>query len=133
LPADSDVPARFRELNDGRGAELVIVCAGAEGAFRQAMAAVGRGGTILVFAPTMEGVSLPLSINSLFWRRDVTMTTTYAGGPADCVTALDLISHGRLRLEEMITHRFGLADTVLGSRLVAEANDSIKIIIHPQE
>ncbi len=133
LPANSDVPGHFRELNEGRGADLVIVCAGAEGAFRQAMAAVGRGGTMLVFAPTMEGVSLPLSINALFWRRDVTMTTTYAGGPGDCVTALDLIAHGRLNLEEMITHRFGLADTVLGSRLVAEGNDSIKVIIHPQE
>lgn len=132
LAANSDVPARFRELNEGRGADLVIVCAGAEAAFRQAMEAVGRGGTILVFAPTMDGVTLPVSINTLFWRRDVTITTTYAGGPADCVTALDLISHGRLQLEEMITHRFGLADTVLGSRLVAEANDSIKVVIMPQ-
>jgi L-iditol 2-dehydrogenase len=32
----------------------------------------------------------------------------------------------------MITHRLGLAETGLGFRLVAEAQDSIKVIIEPQ-
>ncbi len=50
-----------------------------------------------------------------------------------CVAALELISHGRVRVEEMITHRFGLADTVEGSKLVAAGGDSLKVIIHPQK
>lgn len=131
--ATEDVATLFRQANDSRGADLVIVCAGAEQAFKQGMAAVGRGGTILFFAPTMEGVKLSVSVNELFWRRDVTITTTYAGGPADCREALKLITNGRLRVEDMITHRFGLADTVEGSKLVAEGGDSLKIIIRPQE
>jgi len=131
--ASDDVAAFFKENNHGRGADVVIVCASAEAAFRQAMEAVGRGGVILVFAPTMAGVTLPLSVNDIFWRRDVTITTTYAGGPRDCLAALELISHGRLRLKEMITHRFGLADTVKGSQLVAAGGDSIKVIIEPQK
>ncbi len=133
IRGDEDVPARFRELNNGRGADFVIVSATATGAFHQALAGVERGGTILFFAPTMDGVTLPLSVNQLFWRRDVTMTTTYAASPADCRTALTLIEHKRLRLEEMITHRFGLAEAGEGFRLVAEAKNSIKIIIRPQE
>ena len=131
--ATEDVPGLFRKMNGGRGADIVIVCASAAGAFKQAMAAVARGGIILVFAPTMADVTLPLSVNDLFWRRDVTMTTTYAGGPRDCQAALELINRGRLRVEEMITHRFGLADTVGGSKLVAAGLDSIKVIIKPQE
>lgn len=131
--ADEDVPNLFRQNNQNRGADLVIVCAGAEPAFRQAFEAVGRGGTILVFAPTRDGVTLSLSVNELFWRRDVTVTTTYAGSPRDCLAAIDLISHDRVRVEEMITHRFGLADTVKGSKLVADGKDSIKVIVHPQE
>jgi len=130
--ATDDVPTLFREHNHGRGADVVIVCASAEAAFKQAMSAVGRGGVILLFAPTMDGVTLPLSVNDLFWRRDVSITTTYAGGPRDCQAALELISRGRLRVEEMITHRFGLADTVQGSKLVAAGGDSIKVIIQPQ-
>jgi threonine dehydrogenase-like Zn-dependent dehydrogenase len=33
----------------------------------------------------------------------------------------------------MVTHRFGLADTVEGFRLVAEGSSSLKVIIKPQE
>ncbi len=131
--AHEDVPDQFRRCNNNRGADLVIVCASAESAFQQAFDTVARGGTILVFAPTMDGKVLPLSVNDVFWRRDVTITTTYAGGPKDCLAALELISHRRVRVEEMITHRFGLSDTVKGSQLVAEAQDSLKVIIRPQE
>ena len=131
--ADQDVAARFKADNHGRGADLVIVCASAKAAFQQALAAVARGGTILFFAPTAAGETLPLAVNDLFWRRDLTITTTYAGAPADCVAALELIANGRVRVEEMITHRFALADTVCGSTLVAEGRESIKVIIKPQE
>lgn len=131
--ADLDVPGLFKHDNQGRGADVVIVCASAKAAFQQALSAVGRGGVIVFFAPAITGEELSLPVNELFWRRDLTITTTYAGSPADCAAALELIANGRVRVEEMITHRFGLADTVLGSALVAEGRESIKVIIRPQE
>jgi L-iditol 2-dehydrogenase len=33
----------------------------------------------------------------------------------------------------MITHRFPLKDTLSGFRLVAEAKESIKVVIEPQK
>lgn len=131
--ADEDVPKVFRELNGGIGADLVILTTGATSAIEQAMKSVERGGTILFFAPTMDGVTVPLSINELFWRRDVTLMTTYAGAPVDCVRALELIRARRVQVEEMITHRFGLADTAKGFKLVEQGSESIKVIIRPQE
>lgn len=131
--ADQDVPTLFKRDNHGRGADVVIVCASAKAAFQQALSAVGPGGVILFFAPTMAGEELLVSVNDLFWRKDLTITTTYAGSPADCATALELIANNRVRVEEMITHRFGLAETVAGSILVAEGKESIKVIIRPQE
>lgn len=131
--ADLDVAAEFRRDNHGRGADVVIVCASAKAACQQALAAVARGGTILFFAPPAAGESLPLPLNDLFWRQDLTITTSYAGSPADCAAALQLIANGRVRVEEMITHRFGLANTVEGSILVAAGQDSIKVIVRPQE
>jgi L-iditol 2-dehydrogenase len=112
---------------------VIIVCAGATGAIDQALKTVERGSTILLFAPTMEGVTMPLSVNDLFWRRDVTVTTAYGGSPADCVHALELICARRIPVADMITHHFGLADIVKGFRLVEQADTSIKIIIRPQE
>jgi L-iditol 2-dehydrogenase len=131
--ADQDVPTLFKERNEGRGADLVIVCTSAKPAFEQAFAAVAKGGTILFFAPTLAGVTLPISINEIFWRRDVTFATTYAGSPADCVTALELIAHSRVPVAAMISHRLGLAEAGLGFKLTAGAEESLKVIIRPQE
>jgi L-iditol 2-dehydrogenase len=133
LPAASDVPQKFREFNNGQGADVVIVCAAVETACRQAFKAVGRGGVILLFAPTPADTEIPLSINDVFWRRDVTVTTTYAASPDDCLEALELIRSGRVKVDDMITHRFGLVDTGEGFRLVAEGGNSLKVIIKPQE
>ncbi len=132
ISGDEFSPDRLRELNDGRLADIVIVCTGAVPAVNQALASVERGGTVLFFAPTAPGVTIPVSINDLFWRTEITLTTSYAGSPADYAAALELIHARRLPVGEMITHRLGLAETGLGFKLVAEARDSLKVIIEPQ-
>ena len=91
-----------------------------------------RGGTVLFFAPTDSGVTIPLSVNDLFWRNDITLTTSYAGSPADYAAALELIHTRRVRVDEMITHRLSLEEASLGFQLVADARNSIKVIIEPQ-
>jgi len=99
----------------------------------QALNSVERGGTVLFFAPTGPGVTFPISLNDLFWRNDITLTTSYAGSPADYAIALELIRSGNLRVREMITHRLGLADTGLGFHMVThpQEHSSIKVIIEP--
>ena len=131
--AMEDVPARLREANNGRLADLVIVCTGALPALQQALESVERGGTVLFFAPTAPGVSLPVPINDVFFRNDVTLTTTYAGAPADLATAMDMIASGRVQVGEMISHRLGLAEAGLGFKLTSDARDSLKVIIQPQK
>jgi L-iditol 2-dehydrogenase len=133
LRADAAVADEFRKHNNGRGADVVIVCATAESAFNQAFEAVGRAGVILLFAPTPANTVIPLSINKIFWRRDVTVTTSYAASPSDCAQALETIQSERVRVEDMITHRLGLAETGKGFQLVAEGAGSLKVIIKPQE
>ena len=133
IRADEDVPSRLMEANNGRLADLVILCTGARSAIEQALSSVHRAGTIVFFAPTGPGDTFPLSINNVFWRNDVTLTTSYAGSPSDHAAALELIRAGNLRVGEMITHRLGLAQTGLGFEMVAhpEAHQSIKVVIEP--
>jgi L-iditol 2-dehydrogenase len=133
IHAKEDLPARLREVNDGNLADLVIVCAGATVAANQALQSVERGGTVLLFAPTDPGVSIPISLNDVFWRTDVTLTTSYGASPYDYQTALDIIRAGTIPVRQMITHRLPLAEAGPGFHLVAEAGDSIKIIIEPQK
>ena len=132
IHAQEDVPSRLRQVNDGRLADLVIVCTGAASAQAQALESVERGGTVLFFAPTGPDVTVPIPVNDLFFRNDITLTTSYAGSPADYAVALELIRAGRVPVRDMITHRLSLAEADLGFQLVAQAQDSIKVIIEPQ-
>jgi len=130
--AEEDLPTRLRQVNQGRLADLVILCTGATSAIAQALQSVDRGGTILFFAPTDPGVTILLSVNDLFWRNDITLTTSYAGSPADYAAALELIHGRRVGVDEMITHRLSLGEAGVGFQLVADAQNSIKVIIEPQ-
>jgi L-iditol 2-dehydrogenase len=130
IHAQENVPVRLYEVNDGKLADLVIICTGALPAFTQALQCVDRGGTVLFFAPTDPGVELPVPVND-FWRNGITLLPSYGASPLDCTQAIELIRSGRVPVRKMITHRLSLAETALGFKLVAEASESIKVIIEP--
>lgn len=126
-----DVAERFRHLNRGRGADLIVVATGAKSANVQALQTVERGGVVLFFAATDEGITIPLSINDVFWRSEVSLISSYAATPAEHLEALELISTQKVAVKDLITHRLGLDRIGEGFRLVAEAAESLKVIIFP--
>ncbi|HEV2438428.1 MAG TPA: alcohol dehydrogenase catalytic domain-containing protein [bacterium] len=125
-----DLAAQARDANEGRLADLVIVCTGAGTAIAQALRCAEPGGTVMLFAPSGPEFAFPaLPFNETFFRTDLTVTTSYGAAPADYAEALDLIARGQVRVDDMITHRLGLSDAAEGFRLVAAADDSIKVIL----
>ena len=119
-----------RQANNNRLVDLAIVCTGALSAFKQALASVDRGGTVLCFATTEPGVDIPVPMNE-FWRNEIKLMPSYGNAPLDAIIAIELIRARRLPLEKMITHRLPMNQIGLGFQLVAEAKDSIKVIIEP--
>ncbi len=130
LDGREDVPARVREANDGRLADLVITCTGAPKAIAQGLASVDRGGRVLFFAPTEPAARVDFPFNAL-WREEITMASSYGGAPQDIRAALDLLRRRKVRVEDLITHRLPLEQASEGFRLVARAQDSIKVILTP--
>jgi L-iditol 2-dehydrogenase len=126
-------PDVLRKLNQGRLADLVIVSTAAVSAITAAFQSVERGGTILFFAPVDKEAQVSLPFNNLFWRTEITLTSSYAGSPKDYKEALDLIASGKIKVRDLITHSLSLAEIGLGFKLVEEAQDSIKVIIYPQK
>ncbi len=131
LKGTDDVPRLVREGNGGRPADFVIVCVGAPQVIEQALKTVDRGGSILLFAPPKPGVQVQVPLGDL-WKDEITITTTYAGSPRDIREAIELLRTSKVVVSDMITHRFGLAETGKGFELVARAENSIKVIIEPQ-
>ena len=130
IHGSEDVPARLRDLNDGRLADLVIVCTGAMPGIQQAIKSVDRGGTLLFFAPTAAGVNVPIPLFD-FWRDEIALVTSYAGSGEDLAESLALIRDHHIDVANMVTHRLPLADTGLGFRLAASGQEAIKVIIDP--
>ncbi|MBU2565853.1 MAG: zinc-dependent dehydrogenase [Candidatus Thermoplasmatota archaeon] len=131
INAKENVPDRVKELNKGRGTDLVIVCASATSAIKQAFESVDRGGVILFFAPTKPGVDIPLPLWEL-WHDGITLTTSYAGSQKDIMDAIEMLRSKRINVKDMITHRLNLEETAKGFQLVSKAENSIKVIIKPE-
>lgn len=133
IAPSEDLKACLRQMNNGRLADLIVVCTGAEQAQNQALECVERGGTVLFFAPTDPEVKVPVSVNDLFFRNDITLTTSYGSNPEDSWRALELIRSLSINVKGMITHRLSLEETAQGFQMVARAQDSMKVIIEPQK
>jgi L-iditol 2-dehydrogenase len=131
--ASEDIVEKLNDANNGMLADRVIICASAESAILQALKSIERGGTVLLFATPEPGVSIPLSFNEFFWRREITLTSTYAGSPADHTIALKLIRSKVIQVKDMITHRLRLDEIGLGFQLVANPENSMKVIIEPHK
>lgn len=130
LDAKQDLPTQVKELNDGLGADKVIVCTGAEKAALTALDCVDRGGTILFFAVPDPTIKIPIPITD-FWRNETTIKTSYGAAPQDLEESLRILSEKQINVLDMITHKFDIRDAAEGFRLVAEAGKSLKVIIEP--
>jgi L-iditol 2-dehydrogenase len=130
INAKDDVPEQVKKHNDGKLADLVIICTGAVSAVKQALKSVESGGTILFFAPTEPGIDVPFPLFEL-WNKQITMVSTYAGSPEDINTAIDLIKSKKVNVVDMISHILPLSEAVKGFQLVAKAKESMKVILKP--
>jgi len=128
IEAGDRLPDLLREANDGKLADLVILCTGVPSAIDQGLACLENGATFIVFAVPAPGHDHPMPLNEL-WRREVTLRTAYGAAPNDLATALDLIAAGRVQVEDLITHRLTLDRIAEGFKLVADASESVKVVV----
>jgi len=130
--AKENIPEQVKKYNNRKLADLVILCVGVPSAAKQTLESVVTGGTVLFFAPTEPGVEIPFPLFDL-WNKQVKMVSTYAGAPKDLEEAIELIRTKKVKVTDMITHRFPLSEAAKGFKLAARAKNSIKIIIEPQK
>ncbi len=109
-------------------ADKVILCTGALPAINQAFQSLDRKGTLLLFAIPETNIQLP-TVD--VWRNEITVTSSYGAAPEDLVEALKLIEAGKVDMKGLITHQLPLDQAQEGFRLVAEAKQSLKVVLLP--
>jgi len=129
-PKVEDGKARLLELNDGRGADSVIVTPHHLAPVEFGLSLAGRGATVHVFAPPPPDAELRLNLNKFFFQQ-LTLTTSYSTTHIETSQVLDFMSNGRIATQDLITHRFGLDRVAEAIQLLQQAGESLKIVIVP--
>ena len=130
--AKEDLQKEIKELNKYRLADIVIVCTGAISAARQALECAASGSKIVFFAVPEPGVNLEIPINK-YWRNEITIMTSYGAAPQDLDEAYNWILSRRIKVIDLITHRFPLSKAQEAFKVVYEAKESMKVILKLEE
>ena len=125
-----DVSEKLAEINQGREADQVFVCTGAMKGTLASLECVEKGGIILFFAVPDPKFRIPVPVTK-FWRKEITIRTSYGAAPQDLEEALEILARKRINVNDMITHKLSLQETAQGFRLVEKADNSLKIIVEP--
>jgi L-iditol 2-dehydrogenase len=136
LGADAVVDARGEEVVTAvrkaagpRGVDLVIEASGAPEAPQQCLEMVRRGGKVLVLAYYKRPVTFDLGRAV---REDVTFYGTRGEGGGNVRRALSLVAQGKVRGQDLVTHRFSLDEIQEGFRVLREREgDPIKVVFIP--
>jgi L-iditol 2-dehydrogenase len=94
-----------RDLTGGRGFDVVLVGPGKREVVRDAFDAVADGGTLLLFTMAPRGEEWSAPLHELYFR-EVSVVPSYSCGPDDTAEALDAIESRRVRVDDLVTHRF---------------------------
>ncbi len=129
INANEYSPDKLREVNDGRLADAVVVCAGAKSATEQALLSFGKGAQIIHFATPKEGEKVERD-DFVNWRTGLEEKRTYGASPGSCKIALEYITYGLVKVDELITHRLSLEEIAEGFR-IASQGEGLKVIIQP--
>ena len=123
-----DPVAAVRAMTGGLGADVILECAGVPEMVNAALAMARRGGRVAGVGIPTEGVTINLQ-RLVLDEIELVGSRASAG---EMRRVMPLVEQGRVRVGELITHRFPLADF---QQAIDTFNDrssgAIKIIVNP--
>jgi len=126
-----DLAPFVRGLTEGEGADVVVVGPGNPEAIEAGYRSAAPGGTVVLFTPAPPDDVWPLPVHDAYFR-EISIVPSYSCGPNDTAEALALLESGMaMEVAELITHRLSLDQAAYGYRLVREATDALKVVVHP--
>jgi L-iditol 2-dehydrogenase len=128
--ADDGLADSVRRMTNGRGADVIIVCPGDPRAVRTAVDAAAPGARVVCFTPFPPGSSLPLDLNTLYFR-EITLAQSYSCGPDETREALRLFREHCVRVAPLVTHRAGLDGVADALERARGKGGGLKTIVLP--
>jgi L-iditol 2-dehydrogenase len=127
--SSADPVKRVRATTGGSGADVALECSGAPAAVGECVELVRKGGRVAVIGIPLEDARLPMP-RTVLDEIDVVGVRATAG---EMPRAIELAASGRIRLRELITHRYSLEDFADAYGTFTERRDgALKVIVQPQ-
>jgi L-iditol 2-dehydrogenase len=127
-PLNERVAEKVKDVTEGRGADIVIVTAPNVKALEESITICRKGGTLCLFAPTKPEEHAKVSPYRLFFN-EIRIVPSYSTSHLETRKALELISSGKIKAKELITHRFPLSQTAEAFKIAAYSKECLKVIV----
>jgi L-iditol 2-dehydrogenase len=127
-PQKEDFISIAKAETEGIGVDVAFVTAPSLEAYKAGLSVCRKGGKLCVFAPTEPKEKLQLSPKDLFFS-EIQIVPSYSTSHLETRIALKLLESKRLKLKELITHRFRLEDAAKAFKTALENKESLKVII----
>jgi L-iditol 2-dehydrogenase len=127
-PLREKVAEKVKDVTEGRGADVVIVTAPNVKAIEESVSLCRKGGTLCLFAPTKPEEQVSVSPHKLFFN-EIRIVPSYSTSHVETRKALELISSGKIKAKELITHRFPLSQTAEAFKIAAYSKECLKVIV----
>lgn len=110
--AKDDVVANVMEITSGRGADYVFVTVGVKAAFDQSYALLAKAGAVVLVGMPPTGVASEIDPSTIaaYSQRILGSKMGSARINIDIPTLVDLYQQGRIKLDELISGRYPLAE-----------------------
>jgi L-iditol 2-dehydrogenase len=120
-----------RAVREAAGADVrcVIEATGRPEAWEQAMAVVGKGGTVVFFGGCAPGTSVPLDTRRVHYE-ELRLLGVFHHTPALIRRAVALLADGTLDPSPLVTHEMALDDVPRALDLMRRG-EALKILIRP--
>jgi alcohol dehydrogenase len=129
---EQDVVAEVKRLTDGKGVDVAIEALGTQATFESALRALRAGGTLSSLGVYSGKLSVPLEPFAAGLGDHKIVTTLCPGGKERMRRLMELVRHGKLDLEPLLTHTYSLDRITEAYKLFGERRDGvIKVGIRP--
>lgn len=130
LNVDSDpVSEAVRDATGGRGADLVVECAGRPEVWQQAVDLCRRGGRVILFGGCPKGSTVTFDTARLHYDQ-ITLHSPFHFTPAAVRRAYELLAEGKIQGRALITSAFPL-DRVADVFRMLQTGDCVKYALIP--
>ena len=120
-----DIVSEILKLTGGRGVDVAIEALGKQSTFEAALRVLKPGGTLSSLGVYSSDLTIPLNAFAAGLGDHKIITSLCPGGKERMRRLMEVISHDRLDLSAMVTHRYKLEDITEAYDLFSHQRDGV--------